>query len=129
MSATDIPVLGGVIMWTDRIEAMTAFYRDALALPVHSVRPHFVAFDLPGGARLSVGLHSEVRGPAKESVRVTVNLTVRDIASWHARLAARGVTVVRPPEVEHWGGQVASYRDPDGNLIQLLQPPADGAAA
>ena len=117
-----IDSVAGVIIWTDQLERMAAFYRDTLALPVHSKRPHFVAFEL-GGVRLSVGIHSEVHGPALEPVRVTVNLGVDDIqAAWH-ELTARGVEFVRPPEREHWGGWVASFRDPDGNLLQLLQQP------
>ncbi len=115
--------LAGVIIWTAQIEAMAAFYREVLGLPVHSVRPHFVAFDLPGGIRLSVGLHSAVHGPAVEPVRVTVNLGVDSIHATAATLAARGVAFVRPPEQEHWGGWVASFRDPDGNLLQLLEQP------
>lgn len=114
--------LAGVIVWTDNLPAMTAFYRDTLALPVHSARPHFVAFQM-GAARFSIGTHAEVQGPARESVRVTVNFGVADIAAAHARLVERGVSFVRPPEREHWGGWVASLRDPDGNLVQLLQQP------
>ena len=74
-------------------------------------------------ARLSVGTHSEVHGPARESVRVTVNLNVAALHPLHHELAARGVPFVRPPEQEHWGGWIAALRDPDGNLIQLLQQP------
>lgn len=115
--------LAGVIIWTDHLEPMAAFYRDTLRLPLHSERPHFVAFQL-GPARLSVGLHSQVQGPAKEPVRVTVNLAVDDIHTVYDELTAHGVAFVRPPEREHWGGWVASFRDPDGNLLQLLQQPA-----
>jgi predicted enzyme related to lactoylglutathione lyase len=122
-----IESLAGVIVWTDNLEAMAAFYRDVLRLPVHSVRPHFVAFQL-GAARLSVGLHSQVHGPAKEPVRVTVNLNVPDIHTIHDELTARGVVFLRTPEQEHWGGWVASFRDPDGNLLQLLQQPPAAAA-
>ncbi len=124
-----ISTLAGVIIWTDQLERMAAFYRDVLELPVHSVRPHFVAFELAHGARLSVGTHSEVHGPAKESARVTVNLGVTDIHATYRTLVARGVTFVRPPEREHWGGWVASFRDPDGNLVQLLQPPETAGQA
>jgi lactoylglutathione lyase len=119
-----IESLAGVILWTDNLEAMAAFYRDVLRLPLHSVRPHFVAFQL-GEARLSVGLHSQVHGPAKEPVRVTVNLNVAGIHAAYHDLVARGVTFLRPPEREHWGGWVASFRDPDGNLLQLLQQPGN----
>jgi catechol 2,3-dioxygenase-like lactoylglutathione lyase family enzyme len=52
-----------------------------------------------------------------------VNLAVDDISAVHARLAGAGVTFTRPPETEDWGGQVASFLDPDGNLIQLMQLP------
>lgn len=120
-----IESLAGVIMWTDRLDRMSVFYRETLQLPLHSERPHFVAFQL-GEARLSVGVHSEVHGPAREPVRVTVNLNVRDIHAAYEELIARGVTFVRPPEREHWGGWVASLRDPDGNLLQLLQQPDEG---
>jgi predicted enzyme related to lactoylglutathione lyase len=68
-----------------------------------------------------------VHGPAKEPVRVTVNLNVGDIRAVHSDLAGRGVAFVRAPEREHWGGWVASLRDPDGNLIQLLEQPQRGA--
>jgi predicted enzyme related to lactoylglutathione lyase len=56
-------------------------------------------------------------------VRVTVNFNVPDIHAAYRELTARGVVFARPPEREHWGGWVASLRDPDGNLIQLLQQP------
>ena len=63
----------GVTIWTDDIERLAGFYRDVLELPVHSVRPEFVAFDL-GGVRLNVGLHSGVAGQTKDPLRVMVNL-------------------------------------------------------
>lgn len=114
--------LAGVIIWTDNMAEMTAFYRDALGLPTHSERPHFVAFKW-GDTRLSVGLHSEVRGRNATPHRIMVNLAARDIHALHARLLAAGVNFVRPPEREHWGGWVATFADPDGNLLQLLQQP------
>lgn len=122
-----IDSLAGVIFWTDQLEVMAAFYRETLALPVHSVRPTFVAFQL-GAARLSVGAHSAVAGRSREPVRVMVNLGVDDIQATFARLCAAGVSFLRPPEQEHWGGWVATFSDPDGNLIQLLQQPILDAA-
>ena len=117
--------LAGVIVWTEagRFAGLVAFYRDVLRLPVHSARPHFVAFEL-AGVRLSVGIHSEVTGETREPVRVTINLGTAHIHDAVRDLTARGVAFVRPPEREHWGGWVASLRDPDGNLVQLLQQPA-----
>jgi predicted enzyme related to lactoylglutathione lyase len=115
----------GVIVWTGDLAPMVAFYRDVLELPVHSIHEDFAAFEL-GGIRLSVGLHSGVHGPNPEGVRVMVNFGVEQIQPVYERLSGRGVEFIRPPEREVWGGWVATFRDPDGNLLQLLQQASTG---
>jgi predicted enzyme related to lactoylglutathione lyase len=52
-----------------------------------------------------------------------INLGVDHIHAEHRRLADIGVNFVRPPERESWGGWVATFKDPDDNLLQLLQLP------
>ena len=114
----------GVIIWTDRLNVMTEFYRDVMGFPVHSVRPNFIAFEW-GDMRFSIGTHEHVSGMSSEPDRVMINLGTRDIHALHQALTAKGVEFVRPPEKEHWGGWVATLRDPDGNTLQLMQQPAD----
>ena len=46
--------VAGVIIWTENMADMAAFYRDTLGMPVHSERPHFVAFEW-GEMRFSIG--------------------------------------------------------------------------
>lgn len=120
--------LAGVIIWTDSLERMVPFYRDRLGLKVHSLQPDFVAFRF-GDVRLSIGLHSQVSGMTCEPYRIMVNLGVSDIHATYRELTAQGVEFIRPPEREHWGGWVATFPDPDGNLLQLLQQPESGEAA
>lgn len=112
--------IAGVIVWTDDLDTMLAFYRDTLGLTPHSVRPHFVSFKW-GNLRLGLGAHAGVSGRTKDPFRIMVNLGVRDIHAEHERLSSAGVKFTRPPEREHWGGWVATFSDPDGNTIQLLQ--------
>jgi predicted enzyme related to lactoylglutathione lyase len=50
-----------------------------------------------------------------------LNLGVDEINESYELLKTRGVQFVRPPEKEHWGGWVATFLDPDGNIIQLMQ--------
>ncbi|MCH9038856.1 MAG: VOC family protein [Chloroflexi bacterium] len=114
----------GVIIWTDRLDVMTEFYRDTLGFPVHSIRPNFVAFEW-GGMRFSIGTHEHVSGRTTEPERIMINLGAQDIQGVYAALTAKGVEFVRPPEQEHWGGWVATLRDPDGNTLQLLQQPTE----
>ena len=114
----------GVIIWTDDLDRMVEFYRDTLGLAPHSVRPDFVAFKW-GEMRLSIGAHDEVSGKTSEPYRIMVNLGVDDIHDVHGTLVGRGVRFDRDPEQEHWGGWVATFRDPDGNMLQLLEQPPD----
>ncbi len=114
--------VAGVILWTDDVERLAAFYMDALGLTPHSVRPDFVAFSF-GETRLSIGRHDGVSGKARDPYRVMVNLAVTDIQQVYTRLQDKGVSFIRPPELERWGGWVATFQDPDGNILQLLQQP------
>ena len=124
MDAGKIQGIAGVLIWTEagRFEAMARFYRDRLGLTPRTSKPDFINFDW-GGVRLSVSVHDRVTGASQDPFRIMVNLAVDDIRAVHARLADAGVAFTRPPETEDWGGQVASFLDPDGNLIQLMQLP------
>ena len=121
--------LAGVILWTapERFSAMRDFYSDVLGLEPRSVRDDFVSFAWgaldPRAPRLTITVHAQLRGIAQEPLRVMVNLEVDDIAAVHARLLGKGVAFLRPPEREHFGGWIATFRDPDGNLVQLLEQP------
>jgi catechol 2,3-dioxygenase-like lactoylglutathione lyase family enzyme len=119
--------LGGVIVWTsaERFPAMRRFYVETLGLTPRSDRAGFVNFSWgtpPVDVRLTVSVHDQVHGTARDPLRVMLNLAVRDIEAVAARLRAAGVTFERPPEREAWGGAVATMRDPDGNVVQLLEP-------
>ena len=117
--------LAGAIIWTDDLGRMVGFYRDTLGLTPHSERPQFVSFKW-GSVKLGIGKHSGVNGASSDPFRVMVNLDVEDIHAVHERLSDAGVTIIRPPEREHWGGWVCTLTDPDGNILQLLEQPKDG---
>ena len=117
--------LAGVILWTEqaRFPAMRDFYVDVLGLAPRSERDGFVNFDWDG-TRLTVTTHDEVRGASAEPFRVMVNFAVGDLDAFHHRLTQSGVRCLRSPAPEHWGGRIATYADPDGNLLQLLELPS-----
>ena len=125
MTHATIEGLAGVLVWTeaDRFPAMARFYRDTLGLTPRSDKSDFINFDW-NRVRLSVGVHAGVRGTSREPLRVMLNLTVADIQAAHTRLTAAGVVFSRAPEREEWGGWVATFADPDGNILQLMQLPA-----
>ncbi|MBI4339107.1 MAG: VOC family protein [Chloroflexi bacterium] len=115
--------IAGVIIWSEYVERLAAFYRDVLGLAVHSWRPSFVAFTV-GETRLSIGKHDGVVGPTRDPYRIMVNFGVKDIHLAYHELRAKGVEFLRLPQREHWGGWVATFQDPEGNILQLLQQPS-----
>lgn len=118
--------LAGVVIWTtaDRYTAMRAFYVDTLGLAPRSDRDRFVSFVLGAAddVRLNISVHAEVEGAARDPLRIMLLLRVADIHVTAARLQDAGVRFTRPPEQEPWGGWIATFPDPDGNTVQLLQP-------
>ena len=114
--------LVGITLWTDDLERLFHFYRDTLRLNPHSKHEDFIAFEL-GNIRFNIGLHNQVSGESKDPFRIMAHLGVDDIHAEHQRLLEAGTKFIRPPELEHWGGWVATFKDPDGNLLQMLQFP------
>ena len=118
--------LSGVIVWTENLDRLSYFYQETMGLTPHSIRDDFIAFkwDMgPYSVRFSLGKHSSVSGEAIDPYRIMMNFNVQDIKATTERLKSLGVIFVREPEREHWGGEVATFKDPDGNIIQLLQQP------
>lgn len=112
--------LVGITLWSSDLERMFHFYHDILRLPLHSRHDDFVAFGL-GDVRFNIGLHDRVHGASADPYRVMPHLGVDGIHGEYRRLKREGVEFIRPPEREHWGGWVATLKDPDGNILQLLQ--------
>ena len=116
--------IAGVIIWTANVERLGGFYRDVLDMKPVSQRDGFMAFQF-GDLRLTISTHSEVDDGAKDPLRIMVNLAVDDIHSEYQRLRRKGVEFLREPEKEHWGGYIATFKDTDGNILQLLQQPSE----
>ena len=110
----------GITLWTADLEGMFRFYHEIMELPLHSKHDDFIAFEL-GNIRINIGMHGQVQGLSADPFRIMPHFGVADILSECQRLAGQGVEFIRSPEQEHWGGWIATLKDPDGNILQLLQ--------
>jgi len=112
----------GVRIFVDDFARARAFYGETLGLPVSWEMPE------PGAAGFRAGpaeLIVEVEprdGPHPELVGrfVGVSLQVDDIHAVHRDLEARGVRFRSPPTKQSWGGTLAHFEDPAGNVLTLL---------
>ena len=82
-------------------------------------RPGFVVLGDPGAPALALGTHSEVHGRNGDPARHMVGLPTDDVRTDWKRLKAAGV--VRRG-TDHGTLRIATLKDPEGNLVQLLKP-------
>ena len=109
-------------VWSADLNNLLPFYRDVLGLPVGFEGPGFVLFGDPNAPALALGTHSEVHGGASDPHRHTVGFDTDDIVGEYERLKGAGVEFIETPtEAVDGGPRVATLKDPEGNLVQLLQ--------
>jgi predicted enzyme related to lactoylglutathione lyase len=123
--------LAGVSLFTtaERFDALVAFYTHAVGLtpdpPGGGLRAQRVAYTWgtpPARVRLIISTHDAVTGANEDPNRVMVNLLTTNLEEVARGMAERGVTFTHGPMAMAWGGKMATFRDPDGNTMQLLQP-------
>ena len=104
-------------------EACLGFYHDTVGLKVT-----FADADM-GWAQLDVGTAAlglervdpdDPEGAELVGRFVGVSLEVDDIQATYDALVAKGVGFEGPPESQPWGGKLAHFKDPDGNVMTLL---------
>ena len=112
----------GVIIWSEKPVELADFYSSKLGLIPVSKDGDFTAFEPYPGFRFSIGgSHPEVKGVNKDSKRFMLNFVTHDIFADYKRLTEEGVSFIRSPDKESWGGWVATFLDLDGNTLQLMQ--------
>ena len=100
------------------------FYRETIGLPLTFVDQAFAwaEFDL-GGARLGIEGMDADADQADELVGrfVGVSFAVEDIHLTYSQLVEKGVEFTELPTRQPWGGTLANFKDPDGNILTLLE--------
>lgn len=86
--------------------------------------PSYVSLDLAAG-RLGVASDGAAPGP-DAGQRTALWLYVDECDAAFGRLVDAGAAAVAEPADMPWGERVAQVRDPDGNVLHLGEPPADG---
>jgi predicted enzyme related to lactoylglutathione lyase len=114
--------LRGATIWSeDMTRLLLPFYRDLLGLPVAIQIEGFVVLGKQGAPSLALGTHNQVRGKNQDPSRHMVGLETDDADAEWRRLDAAGVEFIEKP-TDYGQLRIATLKDPEGNLVQLLQP-------
>src|SRR5262249_41458299 len=114
--------LRGATIWSeDMTRHLLPFYRDLLGLPVAIQIEGFVVLGRQGEASLPLGTHSQVHGVNLDPARHMVGLATNDVDNDWKRLVSAGVEFIEKP-TDYGQLRIATLKDPEGNLVQLLQP-------
>lgn len=109
-------------IWSEDIQKkLLPFYRDVLGLKVTVDTPEFVVFGETGGPVVTLGTHSDVKGDNPDPARHMVGLATDDVQGEFERLKSRGVEFLTAEPEKFPQVTVATFKDPEGNYLQLLQ--------
>lgn len=101
------------------------FYKTVLGLKLitGSVQQGFCIFN--AGATLLLVEAVASGAPAEQQALVgrftEFSFTVTNMTDMHRQLVAAGVVFTSAPEKQAWGGTVATFADPSGNQLKLVQ--------
>lgn len=111
-------------IFTQDLGAALSFYRDKLEMTPAIEDEHMALFDT-GSAKLMLEAIDPEEDTAEELVgRFTgISFAVSDIRGAFAALEKAGVSFDGRPELQPWGGALAHFFDPDGNVLTLVQYP------
>jgi predicted enzyme related to lactoylglutathione lyase len=117
--------IGYVNVFVTDLDRAVPFFQRTLGLELEAwdADHGFAAFSA-GPVRLGLAV---VRDEHRDLVgrHTGVGFVVADLEAEHARLASQVVAFPMPPERQSWGGFMATFTDPDGNVFYLDQRSVD----
>ncbi|WP_309646656.1 VOC family protein [Phenylobacterium sp.] len=108
----------GVRVWVDDMDVARGFYGGTLSLASTWDFGDAVGYDL--GPTLIVERDDGSHEDGLKGRFVGLSLSVEDIEATYADLIAKGVEFLGPPEKMPWGGTLAHFKDPAGNILTLI---------
>lgn len=117
------------VLVVEDLDRAVTFYVDVLGLdlnhrsgPYAQLRTGATRLALYQRAAMAETLGIELEAPAENAPAFELGFFVVNVDNAYAELVVSGATAVTPPADRPWGQRTAYVRDPDGNLIELVEP-------
>ncbi|MEM3695243.1 MAG: VOC family protein [Candidatus Bathyarchaeia archaeon] len=108
-----------VTFYVSDLKTTKEFYEKILGLEKKYEYSSYVGFECGG---IEIGLIPKLEkgqkvGPSSPSVEFLVD----NVEEVYETLKQRGVKFIKELHEEPWGGKQASFTDPDGNILEIVQ--------
>jgi catechol 2,3-dioxygenase-like lactoylglutathione lyase family enzyme len=115
--------VGGIFVKSKDPKALAAWYRDVLGIPLEDFGGATLRYDAPGHPPLVVwnSFKQDSKYMAPSTREFMINFAVDDLDAFLARLATKGVSVIKRDDSDP-SGKFAWILDPDGTKIELWEP-------
>jgi catechol 2,3-dioxygenase-like lactoylglutathione lyase family enzyme len=119
------------VLIVEDLDRALAFYVEGLGLPLNHRRGPYaqlqtgvtrLAFYERSALAQTLGIALEA--PAANAPGFELAFFVANVDRAYAELVVTGATAVTPPADRPWGQRTAYVRDPDGHLVELVEPRA-----
>lgn len=106
-------------LWAVNFEKEVNLYKEILGLPVSEENDNFIMFDTKG-TRLA--FHRLKKASRLDRQTVELHLEVDDVDEAHLALQRKGVKFADEPANRPWGNRMASFRDAEGYVVEIVGP-------
>jgi catechol 2,3-dioxygenase-like lactoylglutathione lyase family enzyme len=114
-----IKTIWSVTLYVSNLERAKKFYEETLGLEKKYEYPSYVGFECGG---IEIGLIPKLEKRQKiRPLSPPVNFLVDNVERVYTELKQRGVNFTKELHEEPWGGKQATFKDPDGNTLEILQ--------
>jgi catechol 2,3-dioxygenase-like lactoylglutathione lyase family enzyme len=117
------------VLIVDDLDRALAFYVDVLGIELNHRSGPFaqlktgdtrLAFYERAAMQETLGIPLEP--PAENAPGFEIGFYVANVDNAYAELVVSGAKAVTPPADRAWGQRTAYVRDPDGHLVELVEP-------
>jgi catechol 2,3-dioxygenase-like lactoylglutathione lyase family enzyme len=106
-------------LWAVNFDQEKNLYKEILGLPVDQENDNFIMFDTKG-SRLA--FHRLKKGGRLDRQTVELHFEVDNVDEVYLSLQGKGVKFDDRPVNRPWGSRMASFRDPEGYVVEIIGP-------
>ena len=114
-----IKAVSCVTFYVSDLKKAVEFYEEAFGLEKECEYSSYVGFECGG---VEIGLTPRRKEEEQVSlVSPSLEFMADDVDKVYEHLESKGVKFIKEPHDEPWGGRQATFTDPDGNILEIVQ--------